>query len=108
MTLQNSIKMLFIKVMFNVYLTSLEIEVLGRDTGPVKIISVLGPGSSVGIATGYDWTVRKSNRGGGEAFRTCPDRPWGPHSFLNSGYRVFPGGKERPGRDADPSHLLVP
>ena len=25
-----------------------------------------------------------------------------------SGYRVFPGGKVRPGRDADPSPLLVP
>ena len=29
-------------------------------------------------------------------------------SFLCSGYRVFPGGKEMPGRDADPSPLLVP
>jgi len=26
---------------------------------------------------------------------------------LYNGYRVFPGGKERPGRDADPSLLLV-
>jgi len=41
----------------------------------------------------------------GEIFRTCPDRPWGPLSLLYNGYRVFPGGKERPGRDADPSHL---
>jgi hypothetical protein len=24
------------------------------------------------------WTVRGSNPGGGEIFRTCPDRPWGP------------------------------
>jgi len=24
-------------------------------------------------------------------------------SLLHNGYRVFPGGKERPGRDADPS-----
>jgi len=39
----------------------------------------------------------------GEIFRTCPDRPWGPPSPLYNGYRVFPGGKERPGRDADPS-----
>ena len=39
----------------------------------------------------------------GEIFRTCPDRPWGPPSLLYYGYRVFPGGKERPGRDADPS-----
>jgi len=39
----------------------------------------------------------------GEIFRTCPDRPWGPSSLLQNGYRVFPRGKERPGRDADPS-----
>jgi len=34
---------------------------------------------------------------------TCPERPWGPASLLYYGHRVFPGGKERPGRDADPS-----
>jgi len=39
----------------------------------------------------------------GEFFRTCPDRPWSPPSLLYNGYRVFPGGKVRPGRDADPS-----
>jgi len=44
----------------------------------------------------------------GEILRTCPDRPWGPPSLLYNGYRVFPGGKERPGRDAEPSPLLVP
>jgi hypothetical protein len=32
-----------------------------------------------------------------------PDRPWGPPSLLYNGYLVFPGGKERSGRDADPS-----
>ena len=47
--------------------------------------------------------VRGSNPGGGEIFRTCPDRPWGPLSLLYSGYLVFSGVKERPGRDADPS-----
>jgi hypothetical protein len=36
-----------------------------------------GPGSSVGIATGSGRTVRGSNPGEGEIFRTCPDRPWG-------------------------------
>jgi hypothetical protein len=40
---------------------------------------------------------------GGEIFRTCSDRPWGPPSLLYNGYRVFSGGKEWPGRDADPS-----
>ena len=68
-----------------------------------KDSNVLGPGSSVGIATAYYWTVWESNPGGGEIFRTCPDRPWGPPSLLYNGYRVFPGGKVRPGRDADPS-----
>jgi len=43
-----------------------------------------------------------------EIFRTCPDRIWGPPSLLYNGYRDFPGGKERLGRDADPSPLLVP
>jgi hypothetical protein len=49
------------------------------------------------------WTVRGSNPGSGEFFHTCPDRPWGPPSLLYNGYWVFPGVKERPGRDADPS-----
>jgi hypothetical protein len=40
---------------------------------------------------------------GDEIFRACPDRPWSPPSLVYNGYRVFPGGKERPGRDADPS-----
>jgi hypothetical protein len=53
------------------------------------------------LATG--WTVRGSNPGGGEIFRNCPDRPWGPPCLPRNGYRVFPGGKERPGHDADPS-----
>jgi len=39
----------------------------------------------------------------GEIFRTCPGRPWSPLSLLYNGYRVFCGGKEQPGRDADPS-----
>jgi hypothetical protein len=38
------------------------------------------------------WPVRGSNPGGGEIFRTCPDRPWGPPSILCNGHRVFPGG----------------
>ena len=48
-------------------------------------------------------TAQGSNPGGGEIFRTCPDRPWGPPSLLYNGPRVFPGSKERPGRDTDPS-----
>jgi hypothetical protein len=48
-------------------------------------------------------TVRGSNPGGSEIFRTCPHRPWVPTNLLYNGYRVFTGCKERPGRDADPS-----
>jgi len=63
-----------------------------------------GPGSSVGIVTGYGLDGPGiESRWGGEIFRTRPDRPWGPPSLLYNGYRVFPGSKERPGRDADPS-----
>ena len=54
------------------------------------------------------WTVRESNPGWGEIFRTCPDRPWGPHSLLYNGYRFFPEGQKRPEREVDPSPLLVP
>ena len=63
-----------------------------------------GPGSVLGIATELR-TGRSGDRipVGGEIFRTCADQPWGTPSLLYSGYRVFPGGKERPGRDADPS-----
>jgi hypothetical protein len=39
----------------------------------------------------------------------CPDQLWIPASLLSVGYRwYFPGGKARPGRDADHSPHLVP
>jgi len=44
-----------------------------------------------------------SSPSGGEIFCACPDWPWGPPSLLYNGYSVFPGGKEWPGHDADPS-----
>ena len=46
-------------------------------------------------ATG--WRVPGSNPGGGEIFRTCPDRHWGPPSLLYNGHRVNPAGAS--GRD---------
>jgi hypothetical protein len=63
-----------------------------------------GPGSSVCIATELR-AGRSGNRipVGGEIFRTCPDRPWGPNSLLYNGHRLFSGDKVRQGRDADPS-----
>jgi len=39
------------------------------------------------------WTIRGSNPGEAEIFRTLPDRPWVPFSLLYSGYRVFLGDK---------------
>ena len=58
------------------------------------------------LATG--WTVRGSKPGGGEIFRTCPDRPCVPPSLLYNGYRVFPGVKSGRGVTLTPHPLLVP
>ena len=49
-----------------------------------------------------DWLLA-GRSGWGEIFRTRADRPWDPPRLLYNGYRVFPGGKERPGRESDPS-----
>jgi hypothetical protein len=62
-----------------------------------------GPSSVVIIATGSGLDGLGIDPGGGEIFCTCPDWPWGPPSLLYNGYRVFSGGKEQPGRDANPS-----
>ena len=50
---------------------------------------------TVGTATRYgqDGPGIESRWGGGEIFRTRPDRPWDPPRLLYNGYRVFPGGK---------------
>jgi hypothetical protein len=45
-------------------------------------VTFRGPGSVVGIATGYGLRVCGSNPVEGEIFRTCPDLPWGPPSLL--------------------------
>jgi len=47
------------------------------------------------LATG--WTVRRSNPGRGEIFRTRPDQPWSPPSLLYKAYRVSFLGVKRPG-----------
>ena len=62
-----------------------------------------GPGSVGGIANAYGLDGPGIESQWGEIFRTIPDRPWGPPSLLYNRYRVFPGGKVLPGRDADPS-----
>jgi hypothetical protein len=48
---------------------------------------------TVGYLLATGWTARGSNPGGGEIFRTRPDRPWDPQSLLYNGHRVSPGGK---------------
>jgi hypothetical protein len=69
----------------------------------VNLHSIRGPGSSVGIVT----ELRAGRSGAripvGAKFFAKADRPWGPPSLLYNGYRVFLGGKVRPGRDADRS-----
>ena len=67
------------------------------------IHSLVGRGSSVSITIGYVLDGQGIESPWRRDFRTCPDLPWGPRSLLYNGYRVFPGGKERPGRDANPS-----
>ena len=48
------------------------------------------------------WTVRDLIPVGTRFFAR-PNRPWGPPRLLYNGYRVFPGGKLRPGYAADHS-----
>ena len=54
------------------------------------------------VAQTTGWTVR-DRIPVGTRFSARQDRPWGPPSLLYNGYRVFPGGKVRPGRAADHS-----
>jgi hypothetical protein len=61
------------------------------------------PGSSVGRVSGYGLDGPGIESRWGKIFRACPYRPCGPPSLLYNEYRVFPGGKKRPGSDADPS-----
>jgi len=53
------------------------------------------------------WTVRGSNPGGGEIFRTRLGRPCGPPSLPYSGYSVSFLGVKRQGRGFDhPPHIV--
>jgi hypothetical protein len=67
-----------------------------------------GPGSSVGITTGYGLDGPGIESRWGRDLTTCPDRSWGPPSLLYNGYRVsFPGVKQ-PRRGVDQSPHLGP
>jgi len=46
-----------------------------KTTSKSMLISKVGRDSIVDMAT--RWTAQRSNPGGGEIFRTRPDRPWG-------------------------------
>jgi hypothetical protein len=56
-------------------------QVMGRQFKTAPFFA-FGPGSSVGIATGYRLDGPRIESDGGEIFRTRPDRPWGPPSLL--------------------------
>jgi hypothetical protein len=62
-----------------------------------------GPGISVSITTGYGLDGPGIESRWRRDFPHLSRQALGPLSLLYNGYRVFPGGKERPGRDADPS-----
>jgi hypothetical protein len=51
------------------------------------------PGSSVGIATGHGLDGPGSNPGGGDIFRTRPDRLWGPPGTCTMGTGSLSRGK---------------
>ena len=61
------------------------------------------PESSVSIATGYGLDGPGIESRWGRDFPHLSRPALGPPSLLYNGYRVFPQGKERPGRHADPS-----
>jgi hypothetical protein len=67
-------------------------------------IAILSLGSEcMGVAQSVsrlamDWKVRLSTAGGGEIFRTHPDRAWGLPSLLYNGFLFFPGAKAEEAR----------
>jgi hypothetical protein len=66
-------------------------NVINLKSPVLKMLTAIAQ-SAKRLATG--WTVcRGLNSGGGNIFRTRPDRPCGPPTLLCNGYRVFPGSK---------------
>ena len=61
----------------------------------------MGRDSVVGILIRTGWTVRESYPNAGKTFHTHPDRPWGPPTLLNNGYRVSSPGVKRLGSGVD-------
>ena len=69
----------------------------------MKMSLYRGPGSSVGIVTDYGLDGPGIESRWGRDFPHLSRPALGSTQPPVQGYRVFPGGKERPGRDADPS-----
>ena len=77
----------------------------GYTVLPLSHICRRWPGSVVGIATGYGLDGPGSNPVGGEIFSAPVQTGPGAHpTSFTTGTGSFPGGKERQGRDAVPSH----
>jgi len=73
-----------------------------------RVLVSSGLGSSVGIATRYGLDGPGSNLGGGARFAEHVQTGPGAHPASSTmGTGSFSGGKERLGRDADPSPLPV-
>jgi hypothetical protein len=66
-------------------------------------VLISGPGTSAGIATGYGLDGPGIESRWGRDFPHLSRPALRPTQPTVNGYRVFPGGKERTGRDADPS-----
>jgi hypothetical protein len=69
-----------------------------KNHAPTGIRSSDGPARSQPLCRlsyrAHERTIKYiKNPGGGEIFRTRPDRPWGPSSLLYNEYRGFPGDK---------------
>ena len=82
----------------------LNIDAVTLEEKRTVCMIICGPGSSVGIATGYGLDGPGIESRWGRDFPHLSRPALGPTpSPLYNGYRIFPGGKERPGRDANPS-----
>jgi hypothetical protein len=74
----------------------------------VHVIDLYGPGSSVGVSTGYRLDGPGIESRWGWDFPHLSRPALGPTQPPQQWVPGFSGGKERPGRDADPTLLLVP